>query len=70
MHCIPTKKLKKTKLANSSFLRKIKNAKTSEYYNAKRRNQLGKHLKKWNTVVQFHIIELLLIHFCFFYLHQ
>jgi len=43
----------------SSFLRMTKNAKISEYYIAKRRNQLGKHFK--NGIVQLHFIELLLL---------
>jgi len=39
-------KIQKTEPTFSSFLRLIKNAKTSEYYIAKRRNQLGKLFKK------------------------
>jgi len=34
----------------------IKSAKTSEYCIAKRSNQLGKYLKKWNSAILYHWI--------------
>jgi len=41
-------------LTLSSSLVKKKNATTSEYYIAKRRNQLEKYFKKWNCAVSYY----------------
>jgi len=54
----------------------IKNAKTSANYIAKRRNQLGRHFKKWNSAISYYWIVAvlrivrLLVFFAFFYLYQ